>query len=202
MNIKNIVFDLGGVLVDWNPRYLYRKIFNTEAEVDWFLEYICTGEWNAQQDAGRTMAEATQLLLERHPEHQHEIIAYYDRWTEMFSGPIEGTVQILDELKAKSDYRLLALTNWSAETFPTALKLFDFFSWFEGIVVSGDEKLIKPDHRLYQVLFDRYDIQPQETVFIDDTLPNVYAAAELGVRSIHFSSPEQLQLDLRDTGVL
>jgi 2-haloacid dehalogenase len=202
MNLKNIVFDLGGVLVDWNPRYLYQKIFGTSEEVDWFLANICTHEWNAQQDAGRTMEEATEMLIERHPEYTDEITAYYDRWTEMFSGHIEGTVQILSQLRSKGDYRLLALTNWSGETFPAARRLFEFLHWFEGIVVSGDEKLIKPDPRIYQVLFNRYEIKPHQSVFIDDTLPNVEKAGDLGMHGIHFSSPGQLQLDLRDIGVL
>ncbi len=202
MNIKNIVFDLGGVLVDWNPRYLYEKIFNTEEEMDWFLGNICTSDWNSKQDAGRTIAEATQILLARHPEYEREIRAYYDRWTEMFSGQIEGTVQILDRLKQRGNYRLLALTNWSGETFPTARKLFNFLSWFEGIVVSGDEKLIKPDLRIYQLLFERYGIEPEQSIFIDDTLSNVETANLLGMTALHFTDPMMLELRLKQKGIL
>ena len=197
MTIKNIVFDLGGVLVDWNPRYLYEKIFDTTEEVDWFLNNICTSDWNAQQDAGRTMEEATKWLVDRHPEYEAEIKAYYARWTEMFNGHIDGTVEILSNLLETGAYRVLALTNWSGETFPTALQLFDFLHWFEGIVVSGDEKLIKPDHRIYHRLFNRYHLTPQESVFIDDSLPNIITARKLGMYGIHFKNPDQLTAELR-----
>jgi len=202
MTIKNIVFDLGGVLVDWNPRYLYKKIFETEQEVDWFLSNICTSQWNAHQDAGRTLEEATRFLVDRHPEYTSEITAYYERWTEMLNGHIEGTVQILQKLKNLDSHRLLALTNWSGETFPTALDMFDFLHWFEGIVVSGDEKLIKPDSRIYQLLFDRYRIKPEESVFIDDSLQNITTAKELGMAGIHFQDPPQLVGHLKELGVL
>lgn len=201
MNVKNIVFDLGGVLVDWNPRYLYKKIFETENEIDWFLTNICNGQWNSLQDAGRTLEEATRVLTERHPEFTPEIRAYYDRWTEMLNGHIVGTVQILEKLKSQDSHRLLALTNWSGETFPTALEMFDFLHWFEGIVVSGDEKLIKPDHRIYQLLFNRYGIVPQESVFIDDSLANIEAARELGMKGIHFTGPDDLERQLEKLGV-
>ena len=201
MNIKNIVFDLGGVLVDWNPRYMYQKIFDTEEEVNWFLDNICTSEWNAQQDAGRTIVEATEMLVLQHPELEQEIRAYYERWTEMFSGHIDGTLEILKKLKADENYRLLALSNWSGETFPTARRIFNFFNWFEGVVVSGDERMIKPDHRIYKVLFDRYQLNPEESLFIDDTLPNITAARELGMNGIHFSSPEQLARQMTELGI-
>jgi 2-haloacid dehalogenase len=202
MTVKNIVFDLGEVLVDWNPRYLYEKIFDTPEEVDWFLNNICTSEWNAQQDAGRTMEEATRWLVDRHREHEAEIRAYYSRWTEMFSGQIDGTVEILSNLLETGAYRVLALTNWSGETFPTALQIFDFLHWFEGIVVSRDEKLIKPDPRIYQVLFQRYQLNPSQSLFIDDSLPNVKAASELGMQALHFTNPATLKYQLEEYGVL
>jgi len=200
--IKNIIFDLGGVLVDWNPRYLYRKIFDSEEQIEWFLENICTGEWNAQQDAGRGLDQATAILVAQHPEHSKDIEAYYQRWTEMLNGSIDGTVVLLEQLRRGGAHKLLALTNWSQQTFPTALELFDFLHWFEGIVVSGDEKLIKPDHRIYQVLFERYRIDPRESVFIDDSLPNIEAARELGLIGIHFKGPGELEQELRNLGVL
>ncbi|GJM30931.1 MAG: hydrolase [Cyclobacteriaceae bacterium] len=202
MIIKNVVFDLGGVLIDWNPKYLYRKIFSSEQQVDWFLDNVCTGEWNSKQDEGRTMAEATKSLVDRYPEYTMEITSYYQRWTEMLNGQIEGTVRILETLRSNSDHRLLALTNWSGESFPTALKMFDFLNWFEGIVVSGDEKLIKPDHRIYQVLFERYRINPENSVFIDDSEKNVEASRELGMTGIHFVNPESLKLQLTEVGVI
>lgn len=188
--------------MDWNPRYLYRKIFNTPDEVEWFLDNICTSEWNAQQDQGRSLEAATQYLVERHPEHTAEITAYYDRWTEMLNGHIEGTLQLLADLKQKDRHRLLALTNWSGETFPTALELFDFLHWFEGIVVSGDEKMMKPDPRIYQLLFERYGLNPEESIFIDDSPRNVEAARELGMTGIHFKDPQGLEKQLKVVGVL
>jgi len=202
MATKNIVFDLGGVLVDWNPNYLYKNIFDTREETDFFLENICNLAWNARQDAGRTLEEATRVLIEQHPDFSIQIKVYYERWTEMFNGHIQGSVDILSQLRSNGDYRLLALTNWSGETFPIALQIFDFFQWFEGIVVSGDEKLIKPDHRLYQILFDRYNIHPGESIFIDDSLANITAAKELGMTGIHFTNPDQLSNELKVIEVL
>jgi 2-haloacid dehalogenase len=200
--IKNVVFDLGGVLIDWNPKYLYRKIFSTEQQVEWFLDNICTGVWNSGQDEGRSMEEATKILVDQHPQYTLEISAYYQRWTEMLNGPLEGTKKILETLKANGTHRLLALTNWSAESFPTALEMFDFLHWFEGIVVSGDEKLIKPDPRIYQLLFERYKIKPEESIFIDDSIMNVEAASKLGMNGIHFVKPELLKHKLEEVGVL
>ncbi len=202
MTIKNIVFDLGGVLVDWNPRYLYRKVFDSEEKVTWFLENVCTNEWNGQQDAGRTLNEATEVLVEQKPEYANEIRAYYQRWTEMLNGPIEGTLKILEQLRSQNGHRLLALTNWSQETFPTALELFDFLHWFEGIVVSGDEKLIKPDPSIYKVLFKRSQVEPHESIFIDDSLVNVTASRALGMHALHFQDPEQLKRELKEFGVI
>jgi 2-haloacid dehalogenase len=200
--IKNIVFDLGGVLIDWNPKYLYRKIFSTEQQVEWFLDNICTGAWNSGQDEGRLMEEATKILVDQHPQYAPEITAYYQRWTEMLNGHLEGTLNILETLKTQGTHRLFALTNWSGESFPTALEMFDFLHWFEGIVVSGDEKLIKPDSRIYQLLFERFKIKPEESIFIDDSLKNVEAARELGMVSIHFVKPELLKHQLEEMGVL
>jgi len=196
-NIDTIIFDLGGVLIDWNPRYLYRKIFNTEEEVEWFLANICTSEWNDQQDAGRSFEEATRELAEKHPEFREAIAAWYGRWQETISGPIAGTVNILKQIKESEKYRLYALTNWSAETFPWALENFDFLHWFEGIVVSGVEKCRKPLPEFFQILFDRHNVDPTRSLFIDDNLANIRGAEVLGLNTITFTSPEQLSNDLR-----
>src|SRR5215212_5971306 len=139
--ITTIIFDLGGVLIDWNPRYVYRTIFDNEEKIDWFFENICTNEWNEHQDSGRSLKEATEELVAKHPEHENEIRAYYDRWEEMLGGPINETVEILRSLKEANKYKLYALTNWSAETFPVALQRYDFLQWFDGIVMSGEEKI-------------------------------------------------------------
>lgn len=191
-SLDTIIFDLGGVLIDWNPRYLYRKIFKTEEEITWFLENICTSEWNDQQDGGRSFEEATLELLAKHPEWEEPIRAWYGRWHETINGPIEGTVGILRHFKENTHHRLYALTNWSAETFPWALDNFDFLHWFEGIVVSGVEKSRKPLPEFYQILFDRYKVNPKTTLFIDDNIKNIEAARALGLSTIHFQSPEHL----------
>ena len=197
MPIRNIVFDLGGVLIDWNPRYVYRQIFDTEEEVDNFLSNITVMEWNVQQDAGRTLSEATQILIAKHPKWKKEIEAYYGRWEEMLGGPIDGTVDILKKCIDDERYRVLALTNWSAETFPIAQKHYEFLSWFEGIVVSGEEKCIKPDPTIYNILMNRYSLIPEQTIFIDDNPDNISAANELGINGILFTSPEALEVSLR-----
>jgi 2-haloacid dehalogenase len=200
--IDTIIFDLGAVLIDWNPRHLYRKIFNTEEEITWFLENICTHEWNEKQDAGRPFEEATQELLEKFPEHEHPIRAWYDRWQETISGSIPDTVDILKQIKEQDEHRLYALTNWSAQTFPWALQQFEFLHWFEGIVVSGHEKTRKPFPEFYQILFNRYNVDPGTALFIDDSKRNIDGAQALGLRGIWFQSPAQLKTDLQELGIL
>ncbi len=196
-----IIFDLGGVLIDWNPRYLYKKIFKTEEEITWFLENICTPEWNEQQDAGRSFEDATTELLNKFPEHGHAIRAWYDRWQETIEGPIHETVEILKTIKDSRRYRLYALTNWSAETFPWALQNFEFLHWFEGIVVSGIEKTRKPYPDFYEILFNRYDILPSKAIFIDDNLKNIEAARKLKVDGIHFLGAKNLKDELQRRGL-
>ena len=192
-----VIFDLGGVLIDWNPRYVFRTLLPDEEAVESFLNSICTPEWNAQQDAGRPFAEGVARLSAQWPEHASLIQAYHTRWIEMIGGPIQETVDVLAGLKERG-MPLYALTNWSHETFPLVRPVFDFFDWFEGIVVSGEEKLIKPDAAFYQVLFDRYNLDPHKLVFIDDSVPNIEAATALGMDAIHFTSPAQLRTDLKE----
>jgi 2-haloacid dehalogenase len=200
--IDTVIFDLGGVLIDWNPRYLYRKLFETEEEISWFLDNICTGEWNDKQDGGRSFEEATAELLAQHPTFAEPINAWYGRWQETIQGSLPGTVEILKEIKNSSRYRLYALTNWSAETFPWALDNFHFLHWFEGIAVSGVEKTRKPFPDFYHILFERYGIDPTRAVFIDDNINNIVAGNALGLHTIHFQSPEQLRTDLLALGIL
>lgn len=185
--IKNIVFDFGGVLVDWNPRYFYRRVFESEDEMEHFLATICTSDWNIEQDRGRSLDEATDIKIEEFPEHERLIRMYYDEWVNMLNGTIQENVDLLPILKDK--FNLYGLTNWSAETFPTALDLFDFFKEFEEkIVVSGVEKLIKPDPAIFQVLLNRYDIKAEESIFIDDNADNISTAKSLGFETIHYVS--------------
>lgn len=196
--IHAIIFDLGGVLIDWKPEHLYRKIFSSEAEMKDFLSSVCTLEWNEEQDAGRTLAEGTKMLVEDFPHYEKEIRSYYDRWEEMIGGLIEGTVEILRDLKKKNNLSLYALTNWSAETIPIALKKYEFFNWFDGIVVSGEEKMRKPFPEFYQLILDRYHLSPYSTLFIDDNIRNIHGAQAMGIQTIHFISPEQLKDDLQN----
>jgi len=195
--IDTVIFDLGGVLIDWNPRYVYRTIFDSEEKIDWFFENICTNDWNENQDAGYPLDKATEDLIAKHPEWEEEIRAYYGRWVEMLGGPLEDTVNILRTLKKKDELRLYALTNWSHETFPVALERFQFLQWFDGIVVSGDEKTRKPFPEFYQRLLERYHINPATAIFIDDNVRNVKAAEEAGMNGIHFLNAEQLKQALQ-----
>jgi len=194
--IKNIVFDLGGVLIDWDPRYVYRTIFDTEEEVEEFLANVCLYEWNIQQDAGRSLQEATEILIRQHPKWTTEIRAYYSRWEEMLGGVIEGTLEILETFIANPNYKVYALTNWSAETFPIAEARYEFLQWFEGVVVSGVEKCIKPNPKIYKILFERYGLNPEECIFIDDNEANIAASRNLGMPAIHFQNPATLKTEL------
>lgn len=196
--IKTIIFDFGKVLINWDPRNLYRKIFTDEKEMEYFLAEVCTMDWNEQQDAGRTWQEGIDLLVPNFPKYEKEINAYFDRWEEMLGGEISGTVQILKTLKASGKYRIYGLTNWSSETFPIAVKQFDFLNWFDGILVSGDEGIKKPDPTIYELLLDRYQIDPQTAIFIDDSLRNVTAAEKIGIKSFHFTGPEALEKSLQN----
>jgi len=198
--LKNIVFDFGGVLIDWNPRYLYRKVFKTQEEMDFFLQNVCKYEWNLLQDAGRSLDEATRLLQEEHPEYKEEIGMYYGRWEEMLGGLFEDNVKLIRPLKAK--YKVYGLTNWSAETLPIAQRKYDFFKLFDGIVVSGEEKRVKPDPQLYRILLDRYHLKAEETLLIDDNAENIETAKELGFKTVHLTPEVNLEETLKTMKVL
>jgi 2-haloacid dehalogenase len=197
-----VVFDLGGVLIDWNPRYLYRRLFDgDDAAMEAFLAEVTTPEWNLAQDAGRPWDQAIELLIREHPQHAALIAAFRDRWVETLGDAIEPTVDVLAELRA-SGVRLFALSNWSAETFPIARPRFPFLEWFEGIVISGEVGITKPDARVYRHLIDRYRLDPATTVFIDDNEANVQAARELGIIAIRFDGAVSLRHALRELHLL
>ena len=199
MTIKTIIFDLGGVLIDWNPEYLYLDIFEGDrVKMNAFFEQVCTMDWNENQDAGYPLSKATEDRIALFPEYETLIKIYYGRWEEMLEEAITGSVQILKKLINDPKFRVVALTNWSAETFPVALKRFDFLHWFEGIVVSGTEKTRKPYPEIYQITLDRFNIAPSETLFIDDNLRNIKGAEAIGINGIHFSTPEKLIIDLNN----
>ncbi len=199
--ITAVVFDLGGVLIDWDPRYLYRKVFADEEEMDEFLATVATPEWHIEQDRGRTMDEATTLLLGQYPHYRTEIEAFYGRWDEMFAGPMEESVDILRDIKER-DLPLYALTNWSAEAFPLARERWDFLGWFDDIVISGEERLIKPAPEIYSVLVGRTGLDPATTVFVDDRAANVHAAEQLGFVALEFKDAAGLREELERLGVL
>ncbi|QKJ31184.1 HAD family phosphatase [Mucilaginibacter mali] len=199
---KAIIFDLGSVLIDWNPHHLYRKIFDDEQEMIDFLANIATMDWNEEQDMGRSLNEGTEILVKQHPTHEANIRAYYTRWEEMLGGAIEGTVEIFKQLKASGKYKIYALSNWSEETLGIAQRHYDFLNWFDGLVISGLEKTRKPFPDFYQILLNRYELQPGDVLFIDDNYRNIVAAVKLGIPSIHFVGADKLEAELKMRGVL
>ena len=197
-----VVFDLGGVLADWDPRYLYRELFDgDEQAMDEFLTTVCTPDWNHSMDAGRDRAEAVDDLVGRHPAHADLISAWVDRWDDMLGPEIEGTAAVVAELRAEGT-RLLALTNWSAETFPMARERFPSFAAFEAIVVSGEHGIAKPDPAIFRLLVDLHGVDPSRSVYVDDRASNVHVAETLGFRGIVFTEPVALRAGLGALGLL
>lgn len=194
---KTVVFDLGGVLIDWNPRYVYRDVFAGDVEqMETFLREVCSPAWNHQQDEGRTWREAVDELIRQRPDQAELIRLYWTRWPDMLKGPINGTVRILESLKS-ANVPLYAVTNWSAETYGIAEARFGFLSLFRDVVVSGRERVAKPDRRIFQILFERNGLAANDCVFIDDIRANVEAARATGMVGLHFTTPERLDEDLR-----
>lgn len=199
--IKNIIFDFGGVLMDWNPRYFFKNHFQDDEKMEYFLKHIAADSWNAEQDRGRTLKEGTEIQVRKHPEWEQELRAYYDNWTTMLKSDIPQNVAVLRKL-GNTGYELFGLTNWSHETFPYTLKNYDFFKLFEGkIVVSGEEKLIKPDPEIWRVLLNRYSLKAEESVFIDDNAKNIEVARSLGFKTIHVLPDTDLEKELNNLGV-
>jgi 2-haloacid dehalogenase len=192
---RTVVFDLGNVLVRWNPRLLYEQLIPDAAELEQFFDTVITHDWIRDQDSGRTFADGIALLTGQFPHYEAEIRAFWERWEEMVPGPIHDTVEILAELRERQT-PLYALTNWSHETFPIARPRFPFFEWFEGIVVSGEVRLVKPDARIYRHLLDTHGLQAEDCLFIDDSPANVAGANAVGITGLHFQSPERLREDL------
>jgi 2-haloacid dehalogenase len=198
--INTIIFDFGGVLIDWNPRYMYRSEFEESSEMEDFLNEVCTDDWNLQQDKGRSLAEGTRILQDNFPEHVVKIQLYYDQWEKMINGYISQNVTVLRKLKEK--YKLYGLTNWSAETFPIVFKRYSFFKLFDGIVISGEEKLIKPDKKIFQLMLERYHLEAKNSLFIDDNLKNIQAAKEMGFATIHVLEKTDLNSELSALGLI
>lgn len=201
--IKTIIFDLGGVLIDWSPEYVYLKEFRGDrAKMDWFLNHICAWDWNVNQDAGYPIAQATLERIALFPEYETLIQMYYGRWEEMLGYTHEDTLAILKKLVENPDYRVLALTNWSGETWPKAIAKFPWLQWFEGILVSGNEKMRKPFTPIYHLMLDRYNIKAKEAVFIDDSYANVQGCEAVGITGIHFKNATTLEIQLRTLGII
>ena len=196
--IKNIVFDFGGVLIDWNPRYLYYPYFGgDEEQAEWFLKNICTYAWNIQMDGGKPFAEGVAELTAQYPEWAEAIGIYHTRWGEMIGGEVEGTAELVRRLKA-AGYGVFGLTNWSMETYPMIRDRYEVFSLFDGIVVSGEEYLLKPDKAIYNCLLERYGLQSEESIFLDDNADNVAGAEAVGMKALSFESALQAEQELKE----
>jgi 2-haloacid dehalogenase len=202
MSVQAIIFDFGNVLVDWDPRYLYRKIFNgDDEEVERFLEEVGFFEWNLKSDAGRPFHLGIKELCEHFPHRCEDIWAYENRFEESISGPIWQTVSILKELK-QAGYRLYGLSNWSMETFNPVRDTYEFFGWFDDIVLSGEVGLLKPDPAIFRLTLERIGLPASECLLIDDSAPNIWAAQELGFQTIRFESADRLRGELKQIGIL
>jgi 2-haloacid dehalogenase len=205
MTIKAVVFDFGGVLIDWSPEYLYRELIPDEAERRWFLTHVCAMDWVVRQDGGQPIAEGTAELIAKFPEHEALIRAFYERWHEMIGGVLEETAATFEKLDA-AGVPLFGLTNWSAETFPYAWENFPILRRFKDIVVSGRVKLVKPDPAIFHAMASRIEphlpgIEPHEIVFIDDNRKNADAATALGWHGVHHTSAAATEARLRELGL-
>ena len=199
--ITSIVFDLGNVLIDWNPRYLYRKLLPNETEVEWFLENICNNNWNEKHDEGQVFSEGIKKLSKLYPQYANLIKAWFDRWEEMLGGPLDDSVEILAELKDLG-FPLYILSNWSAETYPKAEAVYDFLNWFDGKIISGEVGKIKPDPEIFYTLIKKFKLIPENSVFIDDKLSNIETANLIGFHGIHFHNAELLRNDLKKMNLI
>jgi 2-haloacid dehalogenase len=201
--IDTVIFDFGGVLIDWNPAYVYLKEFRGDAiKMTHFLNTICSWEWNEEQDAGYSLQQATEERVAMFPEHEKLIRMYYGRWEEMLGYEHTETVALLKKIKDNGNHKLIGLTNWSHETFPVAVARFEFLSCFDGIVVSGTEKMKKPDQRIYQLALNRYNLTAENAVFIDDKKENVAAAEALDIHGIQYKNAQELEREFIKLGVL
>jgi 2-haloacid dehalogenase len=193
--ISAVVFDLGGVLIDWNPRHLYRQLFADPAEMEDFLARICTMDWHRQHDLGADVRESCERLAGQHPAYRDQIMAWAERDEEMAAGALEENVDVLAEVKA-AGLRCYTLSNMEPHTFTVRYARFPFMKWFDGHVISGIEGVAKPDRRIFEILLDRYGLEPGTTVFIDDSAPNVEAARALGFHVVHYTSAQRLRHEL------
>jgi 2-haloacid dehalogenase len=195
-----VVFDVGNVLIRWNPRLIYRDLIPEPERLDWFLQNVCTSSWNIEQDRGRTWSEGVATLVAQHPNWEQEIKAFDERWHDSVPGEIEESVAVLRELKARGE-RVYAITNYSSEKWTESLIRFRFLQSFDGVVVSAHERLVKPDPAIFELLLKRYDLEAGNCIFVDDSLRNVVAAREVGMQAVHFVEPIDLRAELAQRGV-
>ncbi len=195
-----VVFDVGNVLIRWDPLLVYREMIPDDEKRAWFMRNVCTAAWNIEQDRGRSWEEAVALLVASHPEWESQIRAYDERWHEAVPGTIEDSVAVLEELKARGE-KVYAITNFSREKWAECLIRFPFLQSFDGVVVSAHERVIKPDPAIYQILFQRYRLVAGDCIFIDDSAKNIETARAVGMKGVHFVEPIDLRLELRKLGV-
>ena len=201
-SIKAIIFDFGNVLLEWDPRNVYQRYFPNDPEgMEHFLKEVNFMDWNLQQDKGRPFAEGITVLSQQFPHHSDLIQAYHDHWIDSVGESLTGTVEILRQLK-QAGYPLYGLSNWSAETFPYAREKYDFFDLFDDMVISGEVGHVKPDPEIFHILLDKIGKPAQECLLIDDSLPNIHQAENMGFAVVHFQSPEQLAATLQDLKIL
>ena len=193
---KAIIFDFGGVLLEWDPHALYRRYFNQTHEIDRFLDEINFSAWNAQQDKGRPFAQAIAELSAQFPQHAHLISAYFEHYEDSVIGPLPGMPELLHRLK-RAGYPLYGLSNWSAETFLMIRMKYSFFELFDDIILSGEVKLLKPDPAIFRLTLNRIKHKPDECLLIDDSPANIASAQDLGIATVHFRSSQQLEQELR-----
>ena len=198
---RTIILDLGGVLIDWNPKHLYRKVFTDQTEMELFLSRVCSPEWNAQIDRNKPFQQAIEERVDDFPGYESQIRIFASRWEEMLAGEIPGTVEILQILK-EAEYPLIALSNWSAETFPIAIERYEFLGWFDFLFISGQIGLVKPEPEIFHHLLREINRNAEECIYIDDSQENIRIAKELGFESILFFSPDQLRESLENLGIL
>lgn len=193
--IKNIIFDFGGVLVDWNSHHLYDTYFGDKDSADWFLSNICTMDWNMQMDAGKPFEQGVAEKIAQYPQWEKEIRLYWERWIDMMGDTIPCMYDWILQLKQQG-YAIYGLTNWSTETFIQVKDKYSIFQLMDGIVMSGEERVTKPDAKIYHILLNRYQLAPEECVFFDDNLNNVIAAQNIGIHAVQFQSTEQAKREL------
>ena len=189
------LFDLGGVFFDWDPNHFFKDIFDTAEERKYFLTEICSDEWNVKQDAGRTTAEAESDIIPKFPHYTKEIQMYYKNHRKMIRGTYDLSIKVLENLK-KLNYECYVLSNWSAETFEGMIDDYPFLKLFEGLLISGEEKLMKPDAAIYELAIKRFNLIPKETVFIDDKIENINAARVLDLNIIHLVNPTNIESEI------